>query len=349
MEKRMTSGEIAKKTGVSQKTVRLYDEKGLLKPSGYSEGNYRLYDNEALAVLEKAIAGIHSVLLRKTEPDWDSVAEIVKTMQMDQGADVNHFQALLHNAGQDWYVTIYKSLGLRENARVLDLGCGYGKLWRNNWAEIPAGVTVDGYDLHGSWADDFAEYAEEHKESLADGTEVKMYFEDVEEAETWKGIEGNVKQCGCYDLVIAHYLLDFIKDKEAFSERMAKVLAPEGMCSINGASVSREHAFWQEIFGKLQLKTDFLTEREIKALKMREEFRELLSRYFSKVENTTLGSLMRYTDGAELFAYLLERYPEAKKYLTEKEQILKEYFISEIKEKGAFLVLKSTDFQHCFK
>ena len=28
MEKRMTSGEIAKKTGVSQKTVRLYDEKG---------------------------------------------------------------------------------------------------------------------------------------------------------------------------------------------------------------------------------------------------------------------------------------------------------------------------------
>ncbi len=49
----MTSGEIAKKTGVSQKTVRLYDEKGLLKPSGYSEGNYRLYDKSALAVLEK--------------------------------------------------------------------------------------------------------------------------------------------------------------------------------------------------------------------------------------------------------------------------------------------------------
>ena len=197
MEKRMTSGEIAKKTGVSKKTVRLYDEKGLLKPSGYSEGNYRLYDTEALAVLEKiialkqigfsleeihdnlaaekdiditevltrqlksletkryeiekAIASINSVLLRETEPDWDSVAEIVKTMQMDQRADENHFQALLHNAGQDWYVTIYKSLVLQENARVLDLGCGYGKLWRNNWAELPAGVTVVGYDLRGSF------------------------------------------------------------------------------------------------------------------------------------------------------------------------------------------------------
>lgn len=122
MEKRMTSGEIARKTGVSQKTVRLYDEKGLLKPSGYSEGDYRLYDTEALAVLEKiialkqigfsleeihdnlaaekevditevltrqlksletkryeiekAIASINSVLLRQSEPDWDSVADM---------------------------------------------------------------------------------------------------------------------------------------------------------------------------------------------------------------------------------------------------------------------------------
>ena len=56
MEKKMTSGEIAKKAGVSQKAVRLYDEKGLLKPSDYSEGNYRLYDKEALQVLEKIVA-----------------------------------------------------------------------------------------------------------------------------------------------------------------------------------------------------------------------------------------------------------------------------------------------------
>ena len=62
-----------------------------------------------------------------------------------------------------------------------------------------------------------------------------------------------------------------------------------------------------------------------------------------------LGSLMRYTDANELFAYLLERYPEEKKYLTEHEVVLKEHFNAELKQKGAFLVPKSTDFQHCFK
>lgn len=56
MDKKMTSGEIAKKAGVSQKAVRLYDEKGLLKPTDYSEGNYRLYDKAALQVLEKIVA-----------------------------------------------------------------------------------------------------------------------------------------------------------------------------------------------------------------------------------------------------------------------------------------------------
>ncbi len=395
MEKRMTSGEIAKKTGVSQKTVRLYDEKGLLKPSGYSEGNYRLYDTEALAVLEKiialkqigfsleeihdnlaaeknvditevltrqlksletkryeiekAIASINSVLLREKEPDWDLVAEIVKTMQMDQGADVNHFQALLHNAGEDWYVTIYRSLALQEEAKVLDLGCGYGKLWRNNWSEIPAGVTIDGYDLRGSWADDFAKCVEQHKKSLANGADVNLLFEDIETDTTWKRIERESGQRGGYDLIIAHYLLDFIKDRDVFFERVAKVLAPDGMCSVNGGSVNREHAFWQEIFAKLELKTEFIKERETKSIGKREEFREVLFRHFSKVENITLGSLMRYTDGAELFSYLSERYPEEKKYLTEKEAVLKEYFVSEIKEKGAFLLPKSMDFQHCFK
>ena len=228
---------------------------------------------------------------------------------------------------------------------MLDLGCGYGKLWRNSWSEIPEGVTVDGYDLHGSWADDFSDFVEQNKERLPAGTKVNLYFEDIEDAETW----AQIGQDESYDLIIAHYLVDFIKDREVFLERMADVLAPAGMCSVNGASVSREHAFWKEMFGKLQLKTEFFAEREAEAFKNQEEFTELLSKFFSKVETVTLESWMRYTDANELFTYLMEHYPEAKKYLAENEPVIKEYFTSEIKEKGAFLLPKSADFQHCYK
>lgn len=59
MEEKMTSGEFANKAGVSAKALRIYDEKGLLKPVGYSEGNYRLYDKSSLLILEKIIALKH--------------------------------------------------------------------------------------------------------------------------------------------------------------------------------------------------------------------------------------------------------------------------------------------------
>mgnify|MGYP003305186416 CR=1 FL=1 len=167
----------------------------------------------------------------------------------------------------------------------------------------------------------------------------------METQETWEGIAGREP----YDFIVAHYLTGYIKDLELFLERVAGALALGGMFSVNVSGASREHGFWQELFARLQLRTDFLKERETKSLKEWEALRELLSGYFSRVENVTLGSLMRYTDGTEVFAYLLERYPEAKKYLVENEAVLKEYFVSEIKKKGAFLLPKSTDFQHCYK
>ena len=392
MDKKMTSGEIAKKAGVSQKAIRLYDEKGLLRPTDYSEGNYRLYDKEALAVLEKiialkqigfsleeihqnlaqdsdvditetlnrqlesliakryeiekAIASIRSVLVRESEPDWDNVADIVKMMQIDQGADKSHWDALKHHAApEDWYVMLYKNLGLQADTRVLDLGCGYAKLWRNNWSTIPENVLIDGYDLHGSWADDFEKYLAENKGSLAAGTDINLYFEDVEAAETWEGIAKRE----AYDMVIAHYLTGFLKEPELFLARVAEVLAPGGMFSVNVSGVSKEHAFWQEIFTKLKLKTDFMKEREEKCRKQLESFMETAGKYFSKVENTVIDNWMRYEDAGELFERLLDRYPENKKYLTDKEKVIKEYFVKEIGEQEAIVVPTSSDFQHCFK
>lgn len=50
-----TAGEIAKIAGVSLRTIRFYDEKGLLKPVSYSEAGYRYYNRESLAVLQRIL------------------------------------------------------------------------------------------------------------------------------------------------------------------------------------------------------------------------------------------------------------------------------------------------------
>ena len=393
MDKKMTSGEIAKKVGISQKAVRLYDEKGLLKPSEYSEGNYRLYDKEALLVLEKiialkqigfsleeiydnliaeknmdireslekqlalmetkkqelerAIGCIRSVLTRSEgEPDWNSVAEIARLIQVDQGADVRHFDALKHTADtEDWYVRIYKSLGLEVNARVLDLGCGFAKLWRNNWLDIPTGVTIKGYDLRGSWADNFAEFVEAHRGELASGTDIEIRWKDVEAEETWE----QLVEEDAYDYIIAHYLLDFLSDKERFIQHATLVLAEGGMFSCNGYAVSPEDDFWKAALEEMKLSAGFVTEKHENDKLAQEMFRGLLELYFADVTTVELSNKMRYDSSEELFARACRRYPEKKKFFADNENKFKKYFENKIQENGAVIIETESEFWHCKK
>lgn len=52
----LTIGEVAEKTGVSVRSLRHYDEIGLLQPSGHSEAGYRLYSKENILRLQQIVS-----------------------------------------------------------------------------------------------------------------------------------------------------------------------------------------------------------------------------------------------------------------------------------------------------
>ena len=52
-EKLYTAGEIASMAGISLRTIRFYDSKGLLKPVSYSEAGYRYYDRNSFVELQR--------------------------------------------------------------------------------------------------------------------------------------------------------------------------------------------------------------------------------------------------------------------------------------------------------
>lgn len=391
MEKKMTSGEMASKAGISQKALRFYDEKGLLKPTAYSEGNYRLYDEDSYIILEKIIALKHvgftleeikdnlgnsdnesipvilqnqvkimerkiwelqkavkciqAVLVRTDgKPDWDDVADIIKKMEADQGADERHMYAVSHAAdGLDWYEKIFDSLGFQENDRVLDLGCGYGKLWRNNWERIPQNLFVDGYDLHESWAEDFEKYIEEHRGNLPQGTDIRVYWEDVEAEDTWDNIKP------CYSKVIAHYLMTVIRDVEKLVERAAGVLEPEGMFSMNYYGTTDEFGYWEEIFADLGMDASFAVEKRQAREQQQEELKVLLSKYFTKLELVKIPGPLTYDDPERVFERVFQRYPDGAKYLNAHKAKLIKYFEKKKAEDGAMVVQSSSGFWHCYK
>ena len=72
----MKIGEVAKRTGVSLRTIRYYEELRLISPRSRSQGGFRLYDEDALArirfiqalqELELSLKDIKSLLALKDD------------------------------------------------------------------------------------------------------------------------------------------------------------------------------------------------------------------------------------------------------------------------------------------
>ena len=393
MDKKMTSGEIAKKAGVSQKAVRLYDEKGLLKPSDYSEGNYRLYDKAALLVLEKIVAlkqigfsleeirdnlamgeaadveealliqlknmedkkyriekvisAINRTLDRKSGSlDWDDVAEMVQNISLDQGADERHWDALRHTAQEeDWYVKIFKSLPITSGQKILDLGCGYAKLWRNNLKSIPKDVKIYGVDVHGSWADDFEKYLSENKKKFPKGVEISLDFDDLEKESSWKKIAKNKD----YDLIIAHYINYELKDSEEFVKRASKVLAKDGVFSFNAEAVNGWHYFFKDALKNAGLKATFIDERINEQQAEQDACDEMLRKYFKKVDCIFVENTWHYNDAEEILQRMIQMYDGQQKYISENSTKILKYFNDRIKEDGEVTYTYGSLFRRCSK
>lgn len=69
----MHIGELAERTGLSLRTIRHYDEIGLLKPSGRTEGGFRLYTGRDLDRL---------LLIRRMKPLGFSLEEMAELLHI---------------------------------------------------------------------------------------------------------------------------------------------------------------------------------------------------------------------------------------------------------------------------
>ncbi|KTR10382.1 MerR family transcriptional regulator [Curtobacterium luteum] len=77
----MHIGELADRTGLSNRTIRHYDEVGLLHPSGRTEGGFRLYTDTDLTRL---------LIIRRMKPlgfTLEQMAELLAVVDALEAAD----------------------------------------------------------------------------------------------------------------------------------------------------------------------------------------------------------------------------------------------------------------------
>ncbi len=61
----MTVGELAKKMGVTIRTLQYYDKEGILSPSAESEGGRRLYTDKDIVLLHQILSLNHWAFLSR--------------------------------------------------------------------------------------------------------------------------------------------------------------------------------------------------------------------------------------------------------------------------------------------
>jgi MerR family copper efflux transcriptional regulator len=91
-ERLMQIGEIAERTDMSLRTLRHYDEIGLLVPSARSEGGYRLYTEEDLARL---------LVIRRMKPlgyTLDDMQTVMALLRADGEVDPESWSSVLREA-----------------------------------------------------------------------------------------------------------------------------------------------------------------------------------------------------------------------------------------------------------
>lgn len=209
-------------------------------------------------------------------------------------------------APQPWHRWVFERLDLPAEARVLEVGCGPGELWRANSERIPAGWAITLVDLSAGMLDAARDWFGARAEYvLADVQELP--FED-----------------GSFDACVANHMLYHVPDRGQALAELARVLRPGAVlyAATNGE-------------GHLREIRALTSRRELWSVDFRvENGAEQLAEYFVQIDLERFPDSLEVTEVEPVVAFV--------RSFTDELDGVEEAVRSEIERSGRFHVTKST-------
>ena len=135
--------------------------------------------------------------------------------------------ALYKTNPYDWFLWVYDHMPHIQNARILELGCGTGSLWKTNQSRLPAGWRIHLSDLSKGMVREAALYLE--------GKDDKFVFIQIN-AQDLPLPENSM------DVVVANHMLYHVPDREKTFAEISRVLKTGGLllAATNGGKHMQE-------------------------------------------------------------------------------------------------------------
>lgn len=363
MKKLYTAGELAKIAGVSSRTIRFYDEKGILKPCGYSDEWYRLYDDSSVVILQQIL------MLKYVGFSLEEIAELIKQENklpmkemlekqkelmlqkrnqidkiigaldkaqqncVENNIDLNHFTDIMQLISKNEYAgqryNVYEKYGIRQREWFA---------WRFDCMDLKENMTVlDVGCGHGLiWTSNWERIPAGCKIVLLDRAKncieyLKKYYANncdrLAKGVTLEFIEADAEEMmylgDGYDCILTNHFWSYIKDKETLMRKLKEALRESGTM-ISTISAIVEKEDVKRIVGDWVNKELLEQFGKEKELK-KQALEEKFNKVFRGMEIKAFTNILEINRAEDVYWYLCGEDTNVKKQLEKKHAAFLKY------------------------
>lgn len=229
---------------------------------------------------------------------------------------------------QGWFNWLFNQIDFSRVNRLLELGCGNGKLWQEN--------RIDLRNREIFLSDISEGMVEEVRNKL--GTDFNCIVADAEK------IPFKDKY---FDTIIANHVLFYLNDLNLGLKEISRVLRPNGIlyCSTYGKNHMKEITeIVQSFDSRINLSNYSLY--DIFGL---ENGESILSKYFSNIQRMDYRDSLEITESKPLIDYIMSCHGNQNEILGSRLNEFKEYIEELLKNNGKIVVTKQAGLLKCYK
>ncbi|MGN0437418.1 MAG: methyltransferase domain-containing protein [Lachnospiraceae bacterium] len=301
---------------------------------------------EQMQMVEQAIEETTNAIENNNNVDWSQMLHLIHLTNMESSLKTQYQNATnisarinLHQLysinPMGWFPWVFEQCHLKEGMKVLELGCGSGALWKDNYERIPHNISIVLNDISEGMLRDTRREIED-LEAKANNNRFSYHAFDCHEIPD---------EDGQYDIVIANHLLFYCSDIKAVLAEVKRVLKNGGrfICSTYGKNHMKEITQLVQSFqSQITLSADYLYENF-----GLENGDSILGEYFDNVSSIQYEDGLVVTQPEPLIEYILSCHGNQNQYLLDRYKDFRSFV--ERKTKKGFHITKEAGIFTCKK